>query len=232
MKFESDLVTERYAKRTEQDLKWQYSMLNPSVYMSVQERQRKLIEILLKHAVGPVETLKVLEVGCGTGVNLRELITLGLRPENLTGNDLIPDRIERARSLLPVDVTLVLGDAMETSFPYSSFDIVLQSTVFSSILDNDFQRDLANRMWQWLKPGGGIIWYDFVYDNPINPDVRGVKLRRIKELFPYGECLSQRVTLAPPISRKITKIHPKVYTMLNLFPFLRTHLICWISKKL
>lgn len=232
MKTESDLVKERYNRRNELNLKWQYCMLNPSVYMAVQERQRELIEILSKQAIGSAETLKVLEIGCGTGVNLRELITLGLRPENLTGNELISDRIECARSLLPTNVSLFLGDAMESSFPDSSFDIVFQSTVFSSILDNDFQRDLANRMWQWLKPGGGIIWYDFVYDNPKNPDVRGVKLKRIKELFPNGECLSKRVTLAPPISRRVTKIHPQAYTLLNLFPFLRTHLICWISKKL
>ena len=39
-----------------------------------------------------------------------------------------------------------------------SFDIVTQSTVFSSILDHRFQQDLSNRMWRMVKPRGGILW--------------------------------------------------------------------------
>ena len=29
-------------------------------------------------------------------------------------------------------------------------------------------------MWAAVKPGGGVLWYDFTVDNPRNADVRGV----------------------------------------------------------
>jgi len=40
-----------------------------------------------------------------------------------------------------------VGDAAEIDLAEGSFDIVYQSTVFTSILDNGFQQKLADRMW-------------------------------------------------------------------------------------
>jgi hypothetical protein len=108
--------------------------------------------------------------------------------------------------------------------------VVLQSLVFSSILDDAFQAALARRMWQLVRPGGGVLWYDFVYDNPANPDVRGVPVRRVRELFPEAAIVIRRVTLAPPISRRVCRIHPAAYGVFNALPFLRTHVLCWLSK--
>ena len=85
-------------------------------------------------------------------------------------------------------------------------------------------------MWALVKPGGGVLWYDFVYNNPRNPDVRGVPLKHIRELFPRGKIYSWRITLAPPISRRVTRLHPALYAVFNLFPILRTHVLCWIQK--
>ena len=85
-------------------------------------------------------------------------------------------------------------------------------------------------MWSWLKPGGGVLWYDFTYNNPNNPDVRGMPVRRVHELFPHGRFIVRRVTLAPPISRRVCRIHPALYAVLNALPILRTHVLCWIEK--
>jgi hypothetical protein len=41
---------------------------------------------------------------------------------------------------------------------------------------------------------------------------------------------ARRVTLAPPISRRLTRVHPGLYGVINALPFLRTHLLCWIAK--
>lgn len=85
-------------------------------------------------------------------------------------------------------------------------------------------------MWSMVKPQGGVLWYDFIFNNPNNPDVRGISILRIHELFPGGKIKVWRLTLAPPISRRVTKIHPSFYTLLNYIPFLRTHVLCWIEK--
>lgn len=135
-----------------------------------------------------------------------------------------------ARERLPALVRVIPGDATTLDLPENSFDIVYQSTVFTSLLDQGFQHQLADKMWSLVKPGGAVLWYDFTYDNPHNPDVRGVPVKRIKELFPRGRIKTWRVTLAPPICRRVVRIHPCLYTVLNCVPFLRTHVLCWIEK--
>ncbi len=77
--------------------------------------------------------------------------------------------------------------------PLESFEIVMQSTVFSSILSNEVRAILARKMWEWVAPGGGILWYDFAIDNPRNPDVRGVRDRELRKLFPDGRFDVHRV---------------------------------------
>jgi hypothetical protein len=57
-----------------------------------------------------------------------------------------------------------------------------------------------------------------------------VPLRRVRELFPAGEVTARRLTLAPPISRLVCRVHPAAYALFNSVPFLRTHLLCWIRK--
>ena len=81
--------------------------------------------------------------------------------------------------------------------------------------------------------GGGNRGSTSSYDNPSNPDVRGVPRRRIRELFSDGELRCWRVTLAPPIARRVTRVTrvaPALYGALDAFPFLRTHVLCWIAK--
>ena len=63
--------------------------------------------------------------------------------------------------------------------------------------------------------------YDFIFNNPRNKEVKGVSIKEIKELFPDGNLkYKKKVTLAMPISRKVCSIHPSVYNVFNIFPFL------------
>jgi SAM-dependent methyltransferase len=223
-------IEARYERRQAAADRRLYDPLDAYVTRVRQERERGLIACLNASGLIPVANKRVLEIGCGTGANLIELIRLGFRPENLVGNDLLEERLVQARIRLPQSVILMRGDASEIDFGLGDFDVVLQSTVFTSILDTDFQRRLASRMWALLKPGGGVLWYDFVYDNPSNPDVRGVPLRRIRHLFPEGVFVVQRVTLAPPIGRPLCRLAPGLYPIVNAIPLLRSHLLCWIGK--
>jgi SAM-dependent methyltransferase len=208
-----------------------YSILRPEVLYAFQERQRAILELLARHAPEQLNRMRVLEIGCGTGANLLELLRLGFEPSNLVGNELLPERATQARHNLPAATDIYPGDASRLPFEPASFDVVYQSTVFTSLLDDAFQQALAARMWEWLRPGGGILWYDFMFDNPRNPDVRGVPLSRIRALFPHGTIDSRRVTLAPPISRAVVKFHPAACRWLSALPFLRSHVLCWIRKS-
>lgn len=229
---EAQEVVQRYARRTPVGKDRRYSIFNPEVWQGFQERQRALIHLLSRHAKAPLNELKVLEVGCGGASNLLELLQLGFDPQNLVGNDLLPERAALARHKLPASCGFFEGDALALAFEDRSFDIVYQSTVFTSLLDDEFQQRLAARLWQWVKPGGAVLWYDFIYNNPSNPDVRGVPVKRIRELFPQAQITVKRVTLAPPLSRRVCRIHSAAYPLFNAVPWLRSHVLCWIEKKL
>jgi ubiquinone/menaquinone biosynthesis C-methylase UbiE len=227
---EIQLIIERYVRRKSLPELFMYDPLSPAVYMGQQEKQRTLIHCLKRAGMPPLADRRLLEIGCGSGSNLQIFLSLGFRPDHLVGNELLEDRLEIARKSLPSQVTLLPGDASELELPDMSFDIVVQSTVFTSILDLDFQQKLARRMWRLVNLGGGVLWYDFTFNNPRNPDVRGIPMTRIRELFPEGRITAWRLTLVPPLSRFVTKIHPICYTLFNMLPFLRTHVLCWIRK--
>ena len=224
---ETQAVIERYARRTAGGL---YSPLRPEVWQTLQERQRALLRRLAAEGRRDLAALRLVEVGCGSGGNLLELLRLGFAPQHLQGLELLPERHAQARAVLPAATSLWLGDALQAPVAAASQDLVLQSTVFSSLLDDDFQQRLAAAMWSWLKPGGAVVWYDFTFDNPRNPDVRGVPLRRVRALFPQAVVRAQRVTLAPPLARNVCRWHPSLYTAFNALPLLRTHLLAWIGK--
>ncbi|MEO7336101.1 MAG: class I SAM-dependent methyltransferase [Caldimonas sp.] len=220
-------VADQYARRASTD---RYSPLKPDVWQTLQERQRAMLRLFAQRGWTDLSTLRLVEVGCGNGSNLLELLRLGFAPERLTGIELLADRHAAARARLPAAVDLHHADASTVPLAAGSFDIVFVSTVFSSLLDDAFQQRLAAAMWRWVKPGGGVLWYDFTVDNPRNRDVRGVSLARVRELFPRGRLQARRITLAPPIARAVTRVHPSLYTLFNTLPLLRTHVLAWIAK--
>jgi SAM-dependent methyltransferase len=225
---EPQAVRERYARRTPHDSR--YSLSNPAALAAWQERQRATLALFNRLGWADLSTRTLLEVGCGSGSNLLECLLMGFAPQNLAGIELLPERHAIARARLPVAVALTQGDAAELMPKDASVDIVHQVTVSSSLLDDAFHQRLADAMWATVKPGGGVLWYDFTVDNPRNPDVRGVPLARVRQLFPHGRVQSQRLTLAPPIARAVTRVHPALYTVFNTIPLLRTHVLAWIAK--
>lgn len=223
-------VAERYARRRSGSL---YSILRPEVVASTQEWQREMLRLLAGvcgYDDAALRRLKLVDVGCGYGGHLLDFLRFGFAPENLSGIELLPERAAAARSRLPEALHIHHGDAGSAEFALSSQDLVFQSVVFSSLLDDSFQQTLAERMWSWVRPGGGVFWYDFTVNNPRNPDVRGVPLSRVRALFPQARIAARRVTLAPPLARTVCRLHPSLYTLFNALPLLRTHLLVWAEK--
>ena len=226
---ETRAVALRYARRGAPD---RYSPLLPDVWQTLQERQRALLKLFARPGFGDLAQLRLLEVGCGAGGNLLELLRLGFAPQHLSGVELLPDRLAQARAVLPDALQLSGGDACALDIAPGSLDIVFQSTVFSSLLDEVFQQRLAEAMWRWIRPGGGVLWYDFTVNNPRNADVRGVPLARIRQLFSQASISHQRITLAPPIARAVCRLHPALYPVFNALPPLRTHVLAWLHKPM
>ena len=227
---ESDAIKQRYARRRVIGVAGRYSVFQTDDLLRAQANERAVVGLLKAISLTQISDKSMLEIGCGEGINLLQMIRLGFNPSLMVGNDLREYALVAARHTLPASVRFVLGEAGSADFGHETFDVVVQSTVFSSILDDAMQRDVASRMWALTNPGGGVLWYDMAYDNPWNSDVRGVPLPTIQSLFPEGAITRRRVTLAPPLARRAARAHPVLYGLLDVLPFLRSHLLCWIAK--
>lgn len=161
---------------------------------------------------------------------LREFIKYGAKSEYLYGIDLLEDRIEIAKDVYP-KINFKCGNALNLPYEDEYFDIVVQFTVFTSILKKEIKKDIAKEMLRVLKKEGIILWYDFSYNNPRNPDVKGIKKKEIIDLFPNCKFTFKRVTLAPPLVRFIA---PRSWLLCYLFEklsFLCTHYLVMIRKE-
>jgi len=198
--------------------------------LRTQELQWELLSLLKEFRNTDLEDKTILEIGCGKGYWLRELIQWGAKPENLFGIDLLQERIQKAKELCPTGVTLRWKDASNLEFEDCTFDFILQFTVFTSILDPEMKKSVATEMCRVLKPGGAILWYDYFVSNPNNPDVRGVTRKEISQLFPGLSIFLKRITLAPPVGSAIGPIAPTLYRLLASFKPLCTHYLGFFRK--
>ncbi len=217
---EVDEIAKRYGRRKDVrgDKAARYSAF-------IIEEREKIYRRILDEELGDLSNKKMLEIGAGGGPNISFFMHAGFKPENIEANELLPVRADSFRNSFPA-IKLHEGDALALE-EKKKYDLVFQSTVFSSILDDKFRAQLAQKMLRLLSPKGIILSYDFIYNNPKNPDVKKVSFEEIKNLFGGCSFKFYKVTLAPPIGRRV----PGLYKALNIFPFLRTHLITVIRKN-
>ena len=194
----------------------------------MQELEHRMLRALGRHGCLPLADRRILEIGCGTGHFLRELVKWGADPALVVGIDLLEERLRQARRLSPPGITFECRNAAATGFTAAAFDLVLQMTVFTSIMSPDLRRRVAAEMLRVLTPKGAIIWYDFRMNNPRNPDVRRVGKGEIRQLFPGCSVRFEAVTLAPPLARALAPHSRTLCAMLNTVPFLRTHYLAVI----
>src|SRR5690242_9322876 len=97
-----------YEKRRRGEL---YSRFNPGHLFLCHEREKHFLKLLSRYDCRKVDAKKILEIGCGTGDLLRDLIKWGANPANITGVDVLPDRISEANRLCPTGMHIQQGNA-------------------------------------------------------------------------------------------------------------------------
>lgn len=227
---ELERIQRAYSRRDASGRSRLYSRFDPAGLFITQSREQELLELLQEQHMTPLWEKRILEVGCGTGGMLRDFIQYGANPKNLLGVDLLADRIRTARELSP-NIDFQCFNAEILPYEDMAFDLVMQFTVFTSILDSEMKRNIAREMLRVLKPDGIILWYDFHVNNPWNPDVKVVKKGEIRELFPGCRLTLKRVTLAAPIVRAIAPYSWLACFLLEKIPFLCTHYLGVIRKR-
>jgi ubiquinone/menaquinone biosynthesis C-methylase UbiE len=208
-----------------------YAWTTPAHVFMMQTVERRLLATLSHEGITSLAGKRILEIGCGTGNWLREFVKWGAEPQNVMGIDLLAEAVGQARGRCAQGVRLFCGSAVAVPLRGASCDLVAQFTVFTSILEPDFKRQVASEMLRVIKPNGLILWYDFSFNNPKNSDVRGVGKKEIQWLFPGCSVKLRRVTLAPPITRRLAFRSWLACSLLEAMPLLRTHFLGVIRKN-
>jgi ubiquinone/menaquinone biosynthesis C-methylase UbiE len=204
-----------------------YSLMNPGNLLNVQERERVLVRSLHRRGFSNLGSVKILEVGCGSGNELARLVSLGATTSLLSGVDLRPDAIALAGERVP-GADLRVADAAALPYPDGMFDIVCQFTALSSMRSAEMRQKVATEMVRVARPGGVIVSYDF-QANPRNRDTVGIGRREIARLFPGRRKEIRRVTLLPPAARWLGLRAPAIASWLAKITVLRTHLIAFVD---
>jgi len=227
---EVERIRDAYRERNHPVVNDRYSVFLEHNLVMRQQVERGIIGLLRDHGYRHLAQARVLEVGCGAGFWLRQFVQWGAEPSNLCGIDLLQDRVDEGRKLCASSISIRCDDASNLEFEDGTFDLVVQFTAFTSILDPMMRTRLAQEMSRVLKPNGAILWFDFLVSNPRNPNVRGVKRREIAQLFPGWKLALQRIVLAPPISRAVAPISSLFCRALSRFAPFCSHYLGWISR--
>jgi ubiquinone/menaquinone biosynthesis C-methylase UbiE len=122
------------------------------------------------------------------------------------------------------------ADGSQLPLREHTFDLVLQYTAISSILDPDLRQRMCAEMLRVLKPEGLILSYDF-WLNPTNKQTRGLKLSEIHSSFVDCKIDYQRITLAPPITRRLAPVSWGLCLFLESLKIFNTHYLVAIRLR-
>ncbi len=148
---------------------------------------------------------------------------------DLAGIELDGVRAEKAKRSLPA-ADLRVGDASCLAWEDERFDLVVLSTVLSSVHDEGMRRRICSEINRELKRHGVLLIYDAAVGNPQNVNLLPVKPRVLLDLF-EGYCSTFRtVTLAPPIARFLAPSSWVLAEFLSSLRTLNTHFIGLLVK--
>lgn len=138
-------------------------------------------------AAAPVP-LRVLEVGCGDGARLQELLVRLPSVLELAGADPDGRTVATARAELDAGVEVVQALAEKMPFPSDSFDLVLSTIAFDQWLGRS--RDVIE-MVRVLAPGGHLVLIDMRAGWPLTGG-RGRLSRMAEVLTAAGLSVARR----------------------------------------
>jgi len=106
----------------------------------------------------PEGGMRVLDVGCGTGVQLRAYRDAGCEVSCV---DLSPGMLDVARRRLGPEADVREGSGTDIPFPTDAFDLVTISFVLHEVASDD-RESIVGEVKRVMKPDGGLVVIDFL----------------------------------------------------------------------
>jgi len=192
--------------------------------------KKSLLGVLTKHGLTELDRLKVLDVGCGGGQILTYLVGFGSNEDLLYGVDLIEERLKEAKAKL-VGGHFQCADASSLPYRDHSFDLVMQFTMLSSVLNGALRKKIAGEIMRVLKPGGTIVSFDTRYWNPQNPNTRPVREWELRSYFAPCRVQGYPILLIPQVARVLAPLSVGLCRLLERVPMFRSHYLAVIQTN-
>lgn len=193
--------------------------------------EKSVFSLLEKHGLRErLGHFRILEVGCGGGHILTQFVRWGANENLVFGVDLIEARVKSAQAKLPAG-SFQCADAADLPYPNQFFDLILQFTMLSSILDQAVRRKVAKEMLRVLKPGRFIVSFDTRYPNPQNPNTRPVPKSEFRSYFQGCRLAYYPVLLIPQLARFLAPFSISLCRFLERCPVLSSHYLTVIEKS-
>jgi len=171
------------AKETRSVTVVRYAMFHDYPRYVIHTRENAVIKLLLYSLFNSdnVGYKSLLDIGCGDGYSLREMLRLGFRPSNCYGIDAMSGRIAEAKELSPTTMHYEVGDAKALPYPDKKFDVILLYTILSSVESLEDRTKIMSEAKRVLAPNGTIIVYE--QNETINSDrEKGVSKKELTEI--------------------------------------------------
>ena len=227
--FDEDIARARSfytARAGDPDLAKAYSAFEPDALYTVQSREWATASLLRRSGIPSLANMDILDVGCGTGGEMRRMTVYGADPARLVGIDVTPIRIEEAKRALPM-MRFELGSAHAMPFPDASFDLITQFVTLCSVTHPGLRTAIATEMLRVLRPTGVILSYDICKLLP-NPDLVPIDLAELRRLFPGCAITTRMLTLKWNLNRRVVPRSRIAASILERLPGTRNHYLALI----
>ena len=165
---------ERFPPYYRRTFHWQsggyFSDFSAAVYeLGVELLFRGTADVMRRQVIPPItrwirqhpgETVRVIDIGCGTGRTLHQLAR-ALPRARLYGVDMSPAYVKRARQrLLEIDeITLGVENAEDLPFADGTFEVATSTYMFHE-LPRNARRNAVREMFRIVRPGGLVVIQD------------------------------------------------------------------------
>lgn len=203
------------------------------VRQTIDEHIRSVVWSAIPPLIAPLALarpdLVAVDLGAGDGNDVGPLRrTLGVSAR-LVAVDLRCEALQGLRrSGAPVEV--VAAHASRLPFRDRGVDLILQSTMLSSVLSAERREAIYAEVRRVLGPGGLFVSLDMRLPNPRNPNIAPVRRAELRRAFRGWSCGARALILAPPLQRALGSISPRLARAAEAIPFLRSHLLFWARR--
>ncbi|CAN5593178.1 class I SAM-dependent methyltransferase [soil metagenome] len=200
-----------------------WALSNPGNMAALEERAR-VLNYLARDRISSHPEL-CLDLGCGS----LSLLPAEILPALVIGVDLLLSRLLDTQE--PDDDTpKVNADGSILPFSDGVFDVVVMSTMLSSVLDPVARSRICTEVSRVLKVSGVVLWYDLRMPSPANTATRPVGRHELRRHFAGFSGPIRSLTVAPPLARRLGRFTPVLYRLLAYLPAVRSHLAACLVK--